>query len=204
MWVQMGKKSIYYGSVSSLSFRCLIGGNFGDAKNGINARWVHPKKFSSKTFLGTLSVVFCERGADHACVGSFAERQRAERSKYKWKDFFYGCEAVKVVMLDRCGLWYVKNGRNARCCCAFTSVGGLTSASRSKSQHGARGMGKKSIYYGSVSSLSFRFFVFLPIPFYSVFLFFDAGVMIYPANVVKLLNSSVFRAVIRKQYGKNC
>ena len=42
------------------------------------------------------------------------------------------------------------------------------------------------------------------IPLYSVFLFFDAGVMIYPAYVVKLLNSSVFRAVIRKQYGKNC
>ena len=58
------------------------------------------------------------------------------------KAFFYGCEAVKVVMLDRWELCVRKNGINARCCCAFTSVSGLTSASRSKSQHGARGRKK--------------------------------------------------------------
>ena len=40
-----------------------------------------------------------------------------------------------------------------------------------QNQHGARGMGKKSIYYGSVSSLSFRFFVFCPFRFIPFFIF---------------------------------
>ena len=72
-----------------------------------------------------------------------------------------------------------------------------------QNQHGAQGMGKKSIYYGSVSSLSFRFFVFAHSVLFR-FLFFDAGVMIYPANVVKPLNVRIFRAVICKQHRKNC
>ena len=59
-----------------------------------------------------------------------------------------------------------------------------------QNQHGARGMGKKSIYYGSVSSLSFRFFVFCPfrfIPFFCLkrekcdcnilYLFYENGVI---------------------------
>ena len=36
------------------------------------------------------------------------------------------------------------------------------------------------------------------------FLFFDARIMIYPANVVKPLNVRIFRAVICKQHRKNC
>ncbi len=54
------------------------------------------------------ALVFCEWGADHACVGSFAERQRAERSE---------CRDLRSKRVQ---------------------------------------MGKKSIYYGSVSSLFFR------------------------------------------------
>ena len=109
-----------------------------------------------------------------------------------------------IKLFDRWGFWGRKK-RN-KCAMLLCSANGVLYfvLPPEQNQHGAQGMGKKSIYYGSVSSLSFRFFVFLPIPFYSVFLFFDAGVMIYPAYVVKLLNSSVFRAVIRKQYGKNC
>ena len=86
------------------------------------------------------------------------------------KAFFYGCEAVKVVMLDRWGLWVRKNGINARCCCVLRMGSCTFVLPPEQNQHGARGMGKKSIYYGSVSSLFFRFFVFCPfrfIPFFS-------------------------------------
>ena len=146
MWVQMGKKSIYYGSVCSLSFRCLIGGNFGYVKK----RKKRAMSTSQKVFFKNIF------GNPVCCV----LRTRKLRSKFVGSII---CEAN-----------YPEGARTARIGEANQASecnGELYFVlPPEQNQHGARGMKRlllrlrSSIFHFLWNAFSFRF-----IPFFFIF-----------------------------------
>ena len=95
-----------------ISLSYLIGGNFGYVKKRNKCAMSTSQKVFFKNIFGNPVCCAFTSVGDHACVGSFAKvNSRAKRvprlakqASTNEKAFFYGCEAVKVVMLDRCGL----------------------------------------------------------------------------------------------------
>ena len=135
------------------------------AKNGINARWVHPKKFSSKTFLGTLSVADFEASA----YKRTQVRRNPNMERKGGKNTFRKRNPIFLWYLIGGDFGDVKNGINARCCCVLRMGCCTLYCPLSKTNMERKG-GKNTFRTRSPNS-SKRFYLFFR-PFYSVFFHF--------------------------------
>ena len=194
----INEKTFFYGCVSSIFFVKLLD-RLWVRKNGINARWLHPKKFFQKHFGNPVCCGF--RGVS---VQTYASPKKSQHGARGRKKYFSEAQPYIFVIFDRWGFWGRKKRNKCAMLLCFANGVLYFVLPPEQNQDGAQGMGKKSICYGRDSSLFFRFFVFCPFRFIP---FFCLKREKCDCNIVYLFNENdvifQFRLLI-SWMGKDC